>query len=405
MNQMNEIKYILDNPDYGIEYDFKFIRKEYKKLKCPPEVYNPCTAPLEQAKYFVETSERNIGKTTNWLLFGMIMNKFYGTIIQYVRQTENMIMPKSLSDLFKTILEYHYIEKITDGQYNTVVLKSRRYYYALADENGKIIERAVDHFMFCCCVEKATDLKSSYNAPRGDLIIYDEFIGKYYYPNEFVQFEDLTKTIIRGRRSPFIVMLANTINPHSAYYNELEIYDDIQAMKIGDHRLITTFKGTRIYVEIIGATPEKKKLNDVINKLFYGFRNPMLGSITGENWAIKNYQHLPEVPEDTNEDEKHIEVISRQLYIFYNNKYVRLDILQHYDLGVIIYVQWASRTYEDSIIFTAEERHDRRYMYKMGHGKLERFIKRMLSQNRFYYATNDTGSFVESYLTYISKLS
>lgn len=399
-----QIKYIQDNIEYGIQYDWKHIRKEYKKLNCPEDVYDPTLCPLETAKYFVGNSERNVGKTTNWLLLGMIMNRDYGTIIQYVRQTENMIMPKSLRDLFSTILKYKYIEKITDGQYNSVVYKSRRYYYALVDDAGKVIEQAAEHFMFCCDIEKEMDLKSSYNAPTGDLIIFDEFIGKYYYPNEFVHFCDLTKTIIRGRRSPIIAMLANTINPHSIYYNELEIYDDIQQMHIGQHKLITTEKGTKIYVELIGVTVEKKRKNTIINQLFYGFKNTMLGSITGDDWAVKCYQHIPEVPDDTDDDIQHVEVISRQVYIFHNSKLVRLDIVLHYTLGICVYCHWATRSYEDSIILTAADRQDSRYLYKLGTGDLERFLKQMKSENRFYYASNDVGSFVDSYLSYIAKL-
>ena len=398
-----KIEYIQGNPDFGIKIDWKMIRKEYKKLGCPADVYDPCTAPLESAKYFVETSERNIGKTTNWILIGLLLNKFYGIDIQYVRQTESMIMPKALKDLFKTILEYHYIEKITDGRYNTVVYKSRRYHYALCDDSGKIVEQCPEHFMFCCCIEKQIDLKSGYNAPRGDIIILDEFIGKYYYPSEFVHFCDLTKTIIRGRRSPIIIMLANTIDPHSMYYNELEIYDDIQQMSIGEHRLVTTYRGTKVYIEIIGAAPEKKRKNSIINQLFYGFRNPMLGSITGEGWAITNYQHIPELP-DNDEDDQHLTTLCRQLYIYYNNKYVRFDIVDHYQLGQCIYVHWATRIYKDSYIMTAEERTDSRYHYKLGSGKVEKYVRKMFSLNRVYYASNDVGSFVDSYLKYIQKL-
>lgn len=399
------MKYINDNPEYGIQYDWKKIKKEFKKLGIPPDVYDPTTAPLEKAKYFVETSERNIGKTSNWLLLGMVMNDLYGTIIQYVRQTEAMIMPKALKDLFATILDYHYAEKVTHGRWNTVVYKSRRYYYALTDDSGKIVEQATEHFMFCCDIEKSENLKSSYNAPFGDLIILDEFIGKYYYPNEFVRFCDLVKTIIRGRRSPIIAMLANTINPHSMYYNELEIYDDIQAMSIGDKRLIETSRGTQIYIEIIGATVEKKRKNNIINQLFFGFKNPMLGSITGDNWAVKCYPHIPELPDNDGEEKDYIETISRQLYIYYNNKYVRLDVIQHYELGICIYIHWATRTYQDSIIYTTAIRHDKRYVYKLGDDNLTKFIKKCFAENRVYYASNDVGSFVDSYMGYIQKLA
>ena len=398
------MKYINDNPEFGIQYDWKKIRKEFDKLQIPADVYDPTTAPLEKAKYFVETSERNIGKTTNWLLLGMIMNDMYGTIIQYIRQTENMIMPKSLKNLFSVIVECGYISKITDGKYNNVIYKSRRYYYTLTDESGKVIEQAAEHFMFCGNIEKAEDLKSSYNAPTGDLIILDEFIGKYYYPNEFVRFCDLVKTIIRGRRSPIIVMLANTINPHSMYYNELEIYDDIQQMQIGEKRMIETSRGTKVYIEIIGATVEKKRKNNIINQLFFGFRNPMLGSITGENWAVKCYPHIPELPDQSAEEGDYIEIVSREMYIYYNNKYVRMDLVRHYQLGLCLYLHWATRTYNDSIIFTAVDRQDARYRYKLGSGKLQKFVKQLFAENRVYYASNDVGSFVESYLQFIAKL-
>lgn len=400
---MEKIRYIENKEEYGILYDWKKIRKEYAKLDCPPDVYDPTTAPLETAKYFVENSERNVGKTTNWLLIGMIMHEMYGTIIQYVRQTEEMIMPKSLKDLFSTILVFNYVEKITGGRWNSVVYKARRYYYCNVDETGKIIEQDIEHFMFCCCVEKAEQLKSSYNAPTGDLIIYDECIGKYYYPNEFVRFCDLAKTIIRGRRSPIFVFLANTINPHAAIYNELEIYDDIQLMSIGEHKIVETAKGTKIYIELIGVTAEKKRKNTIINKLFFGFKNPLLGSITGDDWAIKNYQHIPEVP--TDDKEQYVEVISRRLYLFYNNKYVRFDVVRHYELGICLYAHWATKTYKDSIILTAADRTDRRYQHKLGCGNVEKFVKNSFAQNRIYYATNDIGSFVESYFAYIQKIS
>lgn len=397
------MKYILNKEEYGIEYDWKKIRKEYRKLECPDDVYDPTTAPLETAKYFMENSERNVGKTTNWLLIGMVMHEMYGTIIQYIRQTENMIVPKQLKNLFDTILTYDYVSKVTNGRWNSVLYHARRYYYCNVDEeSGSVVEKATDHFMFCASIDKAMDLKSSYNAPYGDLIIWDECIGKVYYPNEFVSFCDLVKTIIRGRRSPIIVLLANTINPHSMLYNELEIYDEVQLMHVGEHKLIETSKGTKIYVEWIGVKQEKKLKNNIINQLFFGFKNPLLGSITGDDWAIKPYQHIPELPQ--NDEKAYANIVSRRLYLYYNNKYVRLDIINHYELGLCIYAHWATKTYSDSVILTTVDRFDNRYYYKLGPGDLRKFIERCFNENRIYYATNDIGSFVDAYMSYIKKL-
>lgn len=395
------MKYIKNNPEFGIEYKWKDIKAEMKKLNIPSDVHNPMYLPLDAAKFFVCCSERNIGKTTNWLLLGMVMNEMYGTIIQYIRQREDMIAPKSLKNLFDTILLYEYVEKVTKGRWNSVFYNSRRYYYCNVDEAGKIIEKAETHFMFVCSIEAAENLKSSYNAPLGDIIIFDEFVGRMYYPNEFVHFADLCKTIIRGRRSPIIAMLANTINPHSPYYNEMSIKDSFEKLNQGDNCIVTTGAGTRIYIEIVGATAEKKEKNSIINRLFFGFKNPLLGAITGEStWSIKEYQHIPELDEG-----EEVITISRQLYVFYNGKYVRLDIVLHPRLKECIYCHWANKTeYKDSVILTVEQRTDNRFKYRYGSGMIEKFLKRMLAENRIYYATNDVGCFLEAYLDYVKML-
>ena len=104
--------------------------------------------------------------------------------------------------------------------------------------------------MMMLSIDKHLDYKSVYNCPTGDIIIFDEFIGNYYYRNEFVNFNDLLKTIIRERQSPIIVMLANVIEKNSQYFNELEIYDNIQRLHQGENEIITSERGTKIYVEI-----------------------------------------------------------------------------------------------------------------------------------------------------------
>lgn len=106
------MQYIDNDIQKGILINWNDVVKECKKLGIPKDVYTPFNLPFNEAKYFIECSERSIGKTTNWLLLGMILNKMYGIQIQYIRQIIDMIMPKNMK-LFDTILEHHYIEKIT----------------------------------------------------------------------------------------------------------------------------------------------------------------------------------------------------------------------------------------------------------------------------------------------------
>ena len=118
-----KIRYFEANPNKGIIVDWKKVFNYYKQLNCPNTVYNPCKIPFESAKYNVLLSERSTGKTTNVLLIGMILYFMYGIVLQYIRSNEDMIERQTLNELFKTILEFGYIEKMTDGEFNNL------YYY------------------------------------------------------------------------------------------------------------------------------------------------------------------------------------------------------------------------------------------------------------------------------------
>jgi hypothetical protein len=70
-----KVRYIDNDPNLGIDYDWELIAKEYKKLGVPPEYDITEIIPLgnEAIKWYILTSERSVGKTTNVLLVGMVM--------------------------------------------------------------------------------------------------------------------------------------------------------------------------------------------------------------------------------------------------------------------------------------------------------------------------------------------
>ena len=89
---IKNIKYFDNDIQHGINYDWTLIKKEFDKLGIPDNVVNPfLTHKLECGKWVVDMSERSIGKTTNWLLLGMVMNKLYGTTPCYIRQRRSRI--------------------------------------------------------------------------------------------------------------------------------------------------------------------------------------------------------------------------------------------------------------------------------------------------------------------------
>lgn len=392
---MKRIQYIENNENLGILYDWNFIRKEYKKLKCPNIFYNPCKIPFEHCKYFVGISQRSVGKTTNFLLLGLIMHEYYGTQIQYLRQNEDQIAPMRTSTLFDAIIENGYIQKITKGRWNFIHYEKRKWYYCNLDDNGYITEQSSDYVCSMLSVYDHAKYKSGYNAVKGDLIIFDEFIGDFYYQDEFVDFCDLVKTIIRDRQSPVICMIANNTDKESQYFSEMEIYDEIRQLQAGQSTEVTTVQGTQIYIEYITVNAEKQKMLDKLNNLFFGFNNKRLGSITGKDWAIKPKQRIP--------DDKYTYVINN-LFIYHNNRYIRLDIVDNEKLGLCMYVHYATRVYDDSIILTVSDRTDNRYFNALGTRKIRNLIRDMYDSNRIYYASNDCASFFENYYRNCTKM-
>ena len=384
------MSYIDDKQKNGLYYDFDKIRKEFRKLKIPKEFYNPSGVPLEQCKYFVGVSERSTGKTTNWVLLGLVMNKLYGTQIQYIRQVRDMIAPKNLNQFMDVIINNGYIEKVTDGKYNSCEYFAGNWRY-INIEGSEIKEKAEKPFMCCLSLDQNQIYKSSYNAPLGDLIIFDEFISSRYMPNEFVIFSDLVKTIIRERLSPFVVMLANTTDRYNEYFRELMIQDEILKIKVNEFFIKQTPLGTNIFCELIGnKNIEREKLNT----LFFGFKNPRLASITGGNWAIDNYPHI---------EREECRVFDKKHYISFNGYLVQLELCNNDRLGLFVKAHRCNKTYDDSVIYSVDGIKDKRYRHRYGHTMLDRFIFTLYDRNKFFYANNEVGNMVTSYIENASK--
>lgn len=385
------MKYIDNKPENGLVYDYKKVRKMYKKLGCPKEYYDPTTCPIERVSWIVEASSRSTGKTTNWLLYGLIMYWLYGTVMHYVRGTEAEIMPKISGTMYKVIVEKDYISKMTDGEYNNIIYKSRKWTLVHTNDNGDIDKIAPSHCTYMCCVDKAGQLKSAHNEPLGDLIIFDEFISINFRAFcDFIPFCDLCKTILRDRLSGKIVLLANTIDKEHQYFHELEIYERINELDIGENCIHTTDGGTNIYIEIVGTPVVLKSRKRKFNKMFMAFKNPRLAGITGEStWSIRQYPHVPDTDYKT---------IFCNTYISHNNKLVRLDIV-HNDFGTCIYAHWATKYHEDSILLVSREVQSPQERFGLAdETSLGGLIREIALRHKLYFSSNDVGTFVQNYL-------
>lgn len=369
--------------------------KEYHKLKVPKDLYDPSDAVASGAKYNVIVTERATGKTTNVLLLGLVCNWLFGTVVQYVRQYDDMLTPKNARELMDVVTSYGYVSKITRKKYNSLIYKARRWYYCNYDAEGNVTDQSNDPCMVCLSIDKHDTYKSSYNAPDGDFIIFDEFCAKRHAPDEFVSFCDLLSTIIRSRTTPVIWMLGNTIDKYEYYFDELEVSDYLRYMDIGDRELVTTSKGTSIYIEIFAVGKKKKEKS---NKLYFGFKNSRLNAITGDDWLIVPCQHI-----DGKDDTR--EVLDKVHYVEYEGHYLQIEVCDSEKIGLHLCIHKANKCgYADSVVYSCEEMVDARRRYRFGHSKADRMIWTLYERKKAYYATNSDASIMDKYYSLASQL-
>lgn len=378
----------------GIVVNWPEVFKLYMALNCPEHVYNPSELPMDEAAFFILTSERNTGKTTNLILVAMILFLRYGMISAYIRQHSDMITPKEMRNFLNVILQFQYIQKLTNGEYNGARYWARHYTLVCWDESGKKAKES-DPFLWVGALNENIEYKSTLNLPTCNLIIYDEFIGDTYLPNEFIVLMDLHKTISRNRKNVKMFLLANTTNYYHEYFREFLIQEEVLNTTVNHSFIKATPHGTRVYYKMIGdRDPQREK----VNMEYYGFDNPKLKSITGGDWAVNSYPHI-------RSEERNI--IFRSVYIYFNGRYFQIELVENERLGLHVICH---RAHESNVrkyaerIYTTEEITARNEVFGYGTGKnIDKLIWKLYDQNKWYYADNDVGFSVNSYVDRVDK--
>ena len=341
-------------------------------------------------KWYILTSERSVGKTTNVLLIGMVMHKLYGTVTQLIRHT---IQKASYYDnLFNTIVAYkngQYIKRLTDGRFNSVKYFWKGFYYATVDEKGKAIK---DETPFCVSLESSEcyNLCSCYEAPLGDWIVLDECFNDSNRPEEFVHFIHLHKTIVRDRMSDKIIVLGNNLDINNIWYRQLTIHNEMRKMRKGMNRIVHTSEGMPIFVLFMeNQLPVKRK---IFNKAHYGFDNPEINAITGNgNWNMKQYPQTWML--------KNREQLVRGIFFSYHDDlYLEAGFVSS-DSGTFIEVHptLLNTARNGEIVYTLTFPMRENEMY-FGQDKLSKKILSAIVSKRIVFNDNETGDLFQKFI-------
>lgn len=390
------IKYIDNDKTKGVAYDWRYLVNETNKLidrVCnahsidPNGVYH-IQAPLDSSIYwYSENSSRSVGKTTSYLLLGIVAYCHYGMKIEYVRTTRDAVAPSNARELFTTILDNNYINEITGGRWSNVQYKNKEWYLCNLNEKGEIEEIDINPFCHMHNLQYGVEsTKSTYNSPQGDLILYDECVPVTGITSEsyWLLLCQLLSTITRQRLSCRFILLANTINPHTHLFHELGIAEELLTMKEGTNKIVNGL--VPVWVNLIKFSDTKvSEKRKIINLAKFGFRNPKLKSITGGGWEIKNYPHFPRID---------CKIIGDRVLFDYFGHYL-VGEFRSSEIGYTLFIY--DGTIDDykhnRIVYTLNPPCNKWERYGFSRGdNVDRLIKKMMLENKVHFAYNDTGS-------------
>lgn len=177
-------------------------------------IYSKDIAKLSnECDYLILYSNRNTGKSyaTKEFLLSNAYNK--GEEFIYLRRGKQETKDIDSVDYF-TDMD---VSKITKGEFQYVNVFRKRIYFAVADDDGKIINKKKIGYV---CDLYSMETKKSLMYPKVSTIVYEEFItDRYYLPNESDTLLNFVSSVFRDRKG-FVLLIGNKISKFNPYVQE-----------------------------------------------------------------------------------------------------------------------------------------------------------------------------------------
>lgn len=391
--------------------DINKVKAELKKLNIDKKYLPIDVDAIFKHDYSIFVSTRETAKTTNTLIIGLVLYKLYGTVTEYLRCDENQTRRAVIEPLYDVIRNCHYVERLFPHQYNDIEYNQTKKAFTLIhrDDEGNIDNRDTEKFCRVHSNEKWQTLKSGYNSPKGDFIVFDEFFdSQRATQNQISELWNNISTIGRvfdekRRVNVHCVMLGNNTDPNSFWWDEFCVAEKIRNLKnFGETFSITSELGTTVYFKSVDLTVERKDTIRRKNIPFFGFNTPRAAQFTGTAlWSSKDYLHLPDLDMIKPEYK-----ITDKLYIHHRDRWVQLDMYYNEDNGYYVFLHWAKepRAEKTCLVLTLEPKL-KREVYGLGRfsfsDKAFNVIKKyycLREENRWYYLNNQIGAIIDDYM-------
>lgn len=359
-----------------------------------------------KAVYNVIYGKRSKGKTYD-MLYNILSDYWAarkkGELCQaiYLRRWDTDIKTINMSSVCNNLIcngeGENAIEKITEGQYNSVRYWQQQWYLSKTDPETGLANKDAQPFMIAIALNTWGHSKGS-SFPFVKTLWFEEFVavkGDRYMSGEFVAFNNFLSTVVRKRTDLTIWMTGNNIDMYCPYWDEM----GLTRVREQEQGTIDTYKlgrsGKVIAVERTKDTGVWKD-SEINNDFYFAFSNPELKMITDGDWEIGMYP-LQE------EDIRPCDVCGR-FFILFKGQKMQCDIVSsagaayiyvHRDMDPLDPID------EDyDLIYTTDVCIKPNYRRSFNHGmtEAESIIRQLINMGKILYDSNITGDAFEAYI-------
>lgn len=382
--------------------------------------FNDLVKKYPECKYYIVYGERSNGKSYSGHSYGV--KEFYDSNFEnsyaYIRRWTDDVKTSNMEQVYKNLISNdkgeNEISKITNGEYNYVVYKSRAFYLAYRNPDTFEIEKIVDHVMcYVFSLSESERIKST-GYPDVKFIMFDEFIAEGLpMVNEFTRFTSVLSTIIRNRDDVIIALFGNTINKYNIYFTEFGLFKaKNQKKNTTDIYEYTDEDGQILKIACEYADFPDKKVKK--SNIYFAFNKEKNKMIRNGSWQISSYPHLTNyyTPAD----------IKLMYFIKFDNELFQCEIIKVkdnkdtridnrtdsvYSNKNIVFTYIHRKTTDikdmyDHIIFQQDYNPHNNIRRKINnpYDDIGKFIWNFFCTDSVMYQDNEVGNAIDSYLTW-----
>ena len=340
------------------------------------------------ALYNIIYGQRSNGKT--YAVVDLMLHHYAdtGEASAYIRRLDSELVPKELEMLTSPHVEK--VEKWTRGKWNTIIYRSRKFYFA--KYNADTGDCIIDDTPAIYCLSLNTSIKSK-GADRGFIryTLFDEFMTRQYYlANEFVTYCEILSTLMRDRDGTTHFLVGNTVNRYCPYFAEMGL-TNISKQQQGTIDVYTYGKDNpnKIAVEYCAQSDNTKSIEK-----YFAFDNPQLNMIFSGSWEIASYPHAPA-------SIRHSDAVYKA-FIRFDRETLCINVIDKDGLYLFI-TPWTGEIKDDVITYVEDYSQTPYQIVYPGRTKykVDRLICNLISNRKVFFSDNATGEIYNNWIKYL----